>query len=93
MHLAISNIDLFKGVIHTERVSLMLIVQLKMQTSGRSRIAQKRAPTPQEGGSNLLFNKIVAENCMKIKRNWTERGRASLVSLPPLSLDPPLQTI
>ena len=27
------------------------------------------------GGANLLCGKILAENCMKIKENWTERER------------------
>ena len=36
------------------------------QSGGGSRIYQRGAPTPGEGCANLLFCKIVAENCMKM---------------------------
>ena len=40
------------------------------------------APIP-KGSAHLLFCKVFSENCMKMKKNWTNRGRASLV--PPIS--------
>ena len=42
-------------------------------------------PTP-EGGANLLFGIIFAENCMKMEKKWTKRGAHVARTF----LDPPL---
>ena len=31
-------------------------------------------------GADLLFGIIFSENCIKMKKKWTKRGRTSLVS-------------
>ena len=58
------------------RVEGTLRVVDQIINSGGSRISQAgRGTTPKFGGENLLFSKISAENCMKIKRNWTGGAR------------------
>ena len=37
---------------------------------------------------NLLFGQIFPKNCMKMKKNWTQRG----ARVPGAPLDPPMET-
>ena len=42
-----------------------------------------------DGGANLLFGIILAENCMKMKKKWTRGGaRPSYMYLPRSTNDP-----
>ena len=60
----------------------------KENHSGGSRISHGNSPTRGGGGANLLFGLFFAENYIKMKKIWTERGRAS-----PAPLDPPLSSL
>ena len=43
------------------------------------------------GGANPLFGIILAENCRKLKKKWTKKGRdRDVCPLPTTPIDPPL---
>ena len=50
--------------------------------SGGPRISQERGANPGGGDAHLLFGLYFAENCIKMKKKWTERWEAYLSSPP-----------
>ena len=85
------EIDQQSSVITREKTfhvkKMVSIVNFLASTSGRPRIFQRGALKPQMGFANLLFGKMFAENCMKMKEFGPRCRRTSPVPHPP---DPPL---
>ena len=65
-------------IIATPNSYAELFVSNRIQSWPYSGYPTGGASIPEVGYAKLLFGIFFAKNCMKIKRNWTERGLASI---------------